>query len=244
MTLLRADESLLVDSRRFNEQWIEQVIRARRRNSTAPSTAGANCTALHNGNATPRAMKRIAPAPARSKIARGATRTKRAVSLNLLLQVNVAREEGDFYPYRYLASEGFLPGYNFPALPVRAWVPRGQDGDFIARPRFLAIREFAPHNFFYHEGGQWESVAFTAPPGALMNVSAANACVAPVARSRRPISISAQTVAHASMAKTACSLPCSTCPTCGCGGAPALPPTRKNAVGAATGSRHSFSSRP
>src|SRR5262249_13542064 len=28
---------------------------------------------------------------------------------NLLLQLNTNREESDFYPYRYLASEGFLP---------------------------------------------------------------------------------------------------------------------------------------
>ena len=87
--------------------------------------------------------------------------------LNLLLQVDVAREEGDFYPYRYLASEGFLPGYNFPALPVRAWVPRGADGEFISRPRSLAIDEFAPGSFIYHEGAKWEVVAFRAPPGGL-----------------------------------------------------------------------------
>jgi len=31
--------------------------------------------------------------------------------------------ESDFYPYRYLATEGFLPGYNFPRLPLRALVP-------------------------------------------------------------------------------------------------------------------------
>jgi hypothetical protein len=68
---------------------------------------------------------------------------------NLLLQVNTAREESDFYPYRYLASEGFLPGYNFPALPIRAWVPR-DEGEFVARPRFLALREFAPGNILYH----------------------------------------------------------------------------------------------
>jgi hypothetical protein len=73
---------------------------------------------------------------------------------NLLLQINAGREEGDFYPYRYLASEGFLPGYNFPALPVRAWVPR-DEGEFIARPRFLALREFAPNNIIYHEGAKW-----------------------------------------------------------------------------------------
>jgi len=86
---------------------------------------------------------------------------------NLLLQQNVAREEGDFYPYRYLASEGFLPGYNFPALPVRAWVPRRRQGEFIARPRFLAIRELGPQNVIYHEGSKWEVVRFQAPPGGL-----------------------------------------------------------------------------
>ncbi|MCX7671934.1 MAG: DEAD/DEAH box helicase, partial [Anaerolineae bacterium] len=85
---------------------------------------------------------------------------------NLLLQVGVAREESDFYPYRYLASEGFLPGYNFPALPVRAWVPRGQ-GEFIPRPRFLAIREFAPGSIIYHEGAKWAVVGFQAPAGGL-----------------------------------------------------------------------------
>jgi ATP-dependent helicase YprA (DUF1998 family)/very-short-patch-repair endonuclease len=85
---------------------------------------------------------------------------------NLLLQIGVAREESDFYPYRYLASEGFLPGYNFPALPVRAWVPRGE-GEFLARPRALAIREYAPANFVYHEGAKWEVIAFQRPPGGL-----------------------------------------------------------------------------
>ncbi len=85
---------------------------------------------------------------------------------SLLLQHDVAREEGDFYPYRYLASEGFLPGYNFPALPVRAWVPRG-GGEYIARPRFLAIREFAPENVVYHEGAKWRVTRLQAPVGGL-----------------------------------------------------------------------------
>jgi Lhr-like helicase len=86
--------------------------------------------------------------------------------LNLLRQIGVGREESDFYPYRYLASEGFLPGYNFPALPVRAWVPR-DEGEFISRPRFLAIREFGPGNIVYHEGAKWEVASFQAPPGGL-----------------------------------------------------------------------------
>lgn len=86
---------------------------------------------------------------------------------NVLLQQDVAREEADFYPYRYLATEGFLPGYNFPALPVRAWVPRRNEGEFISRPRFLAIREFGPQNIIYHEGSKWEVHRFQAPPGGL-----------------------------------------------------------------------------
>lgn len=86
--------------------------------------------------------------------------------LNLLRQVDVAREESDFYPYRYLATEGFLPGYNFPALPVRAWVPRGE-GEFIVRPRFRAIREFAPYNTVYHEGARWQVVQFQVAADAL-----------------------------------------------------------------------------
>lgn len=80
--------------------------------------------------------------------------------INLLLQRDTAREEGDFYPYRYLATEGFLPGHNFPALPVRAWIPHSDKGEFVSRPRFLAIREFAPRNTVYHEGAKWQVVRF------------------------------------------------------------------------------------
>ena len=87
---------------------------------------------------------------------------------NLLLQDNVASEESDFYPYRYLATEGFLPGYNFPALPVRAWIKRG-DGEFIPRPRVLGLREFAPHNYIYHEGAKWEVVSFRTAADGLHN---------------------------------------------------------------------------
>ena len=87
---------------------------------------------------------------------------------NLLLQNEVTREENDFYPYRYLAAEGFLPGYNFPALPLRAWVPRRiVDGEYISRPRFVALREFVPHNRVYHEGAKWQVSRFQSPPGKL-----------------------------------------------------------------------------
>lgn len=68
--------------------------------------------------------------------------------------------QSDFYSYRYFASEGFLPGYNFPRLPVSAYVAgrsqaSGRD-EFLSRPRFLAISEFGPRSMIYHEGARYE----------------------------------------------------------------------------------------
>ncbi len=94
------------------------------------------------------------------------TRAEAERQKNLLCNMGMTREESDFYPYRYFASEGFLPGYNFPRLPIRAFIPRG-DGEFIARPRFLALTEFGPRNIIYHEGNKYEAGALMAPPGGL-----------------------------------------------------------------------------
>jgi hypothetical protein len=68
---------------------------------------------------------------------------------------NRSQNEFEFYPYRYFAAEGFLPGYNFPRLPVRAYIPAGDQGEFISRPRAVALREFAPGNLLYHEGSKF-----------------------------------------------------------------------------------------
>lgn len=67
--------------------------------------------------------------------------------------------EGDFYSYRYFAGEGFLPGYNFPRLPLSAFIParrgrRGKD-EYLSRPRFLAIAEYGPRAVIYHEGSRY-----------------------------------------------------------------------------------------
>lgn len=72
---------------------------------------------------------------------------------NLLENQVSAKEESDFCPYHYLATEGFLPGYGFSTLPVTAWVPRGE-AEFIQRPRRLALWEMVPGNLIYHEGGK------------------------------------------------------------------------------------------
>ena len=69
--------------------------------------------------------------------------------------------ESDYATYRHLATEGFLPGYAFPRLPVRAFVrgkARGRgskpESESIQRARFLAVSEFAPGAIVYHEGAQ------------------------------------------------------------------------------------------
>jgi hypothetical protein len=88
--------------------------------------------------------------------------------LELLTEVaNVI--QSDFYSYRYFASEGFLPGYNFPRLPVSAFIPgrrqkQGQD-DFLSRPRFLAISEFGPRALVYHEGSRYSINRVMLPVG-------------------------------------------------------------------------------
>jgi superfamily II DNA/RNA helicase len=73
----------------------------------------------------------------------------------------------EFYPYRYLASEGFLPGFNFPRIPVRAFIRFGDDSDFLSRPRIVAIREFAPRNIVYYEGNKFQIVKSKIPVGGL-----------------------------------------------------------------------------
>ncbi|WP_306534472.1 DEAD/DEAH box helicase [Geobacter sp.] len=70
-----------------------------------------------------------------------------------------ATMNSDFYTYRYLASQGFIPGYNFPRLPLMAFIParreKGPRDSFLTRPRFLALSEFGPQSRIYHEGSQY-----------------------------------------------------------------------------------------
>lgn len=65
--------------------------------------------------------------------------------------------ESEFYVFRYLASEGFLPGYNFTRLPVRVFLGyKHQDqGEYISRARNLALREYGPMNLIYHNGNKF-----------------------------------------------------------------------------------------
>ncbi len=77
---------------------------------------------------------------------------------NLLLG-NQQTMNSDFYTYRYLAAEGFLPGYNFPRLPLLAFIPgrrKGiERGSVLSRPRFLGLTEFGPQSIIYYEGSTY-----------------------------------------------------------------------------------------
>jgi len=93
---------------------------------------------------------------------RQAERRRADARNQLTLLRNDDSESGstDFYSYRYLASEGFLPGYSFPRLPLAAYIParRGarHAGAYLQRPRFVAISEFGPNALIYHEGARYE----------------------------------------------------------------------------------------
>ncbi len=106
-------------------------------------------------------LKTIGASESSKQRARGRISEARAALDLLKGQVDDVLQ-GDFYTYRYFASEGFLPGYSFPRLPLSAFIPAerrtrsGGEGDFIQRPRFMAISEFGPGAFIYHEGARYE----------------------------------------------------------------------------------------
>lgn len=86
----------------------------------------------------------------------------------------------DFYTYRYLASQGFLPGYNFPRLPLMAWIPargsqgassKSDEGSMVSRPRFLALSEFGPRSLIYHQGRMYRVVRAKLNVGSADHVS-------------------------------------------------------------------------
>jgi superfamily II DNA/RNA helicase len=90
------------------------------------------------------------------------SRHAQAIDQLNLLQAGTSSLSSDFYTYRYLATERFLPGYNFPRLPLMAYVPATNDGrgrqTFLRRPRFLALSEFGPRSLVYHEGRAYRVV--------------------------------------------------------------------------------------
>lgn len=143
----------------YRDEWVEEVL------SQVPQSFNAACNrwrSLYRSAVQQRIVQnrtigdhtRNAPDRDRAKRLRAQAESQ----IQLLTHAKSAFE-GDFYSYRYFASEGFLPGYNFPRLPLSVFIPgrrgrRGRD-EFISRPRFLAISEFGPRAVIYHEGARY-----------------------------------------------------------------------------------------
>ncbi|HEV2492306.1 MAG TPA: DEAD/DEAH box helicase [Terriglobia bacterium] len=147
-------------------QWLENTLRG----AATAFDSGFNRWRELYGSAVQQRdeARRIVDNPAtRGKDRREAEQREREAKnqIDLLLNRSEESDESDFYPYRYLASEGFVPGYSFPRLPVRALVPSGDKTHIIQRPRFLALGEFGPRNVIYHEGRKYRMARCVLPPG-------------------------------------------------------------------------------
>jgi len=123
-----------------------------------------------------------------------AERLRREAEAQLKLLTDEADNvlQSDFYSYRYFASEGFLPGYNFPRLPLSAFIPgrKGKKGrsEFLTRPRFLAISEFGPQAVVYHEGSRYQVNKVILPPSEGDDLSLSKAKLCPGCGYLHPIS--------------------------------------------------------
>ncbi|GGJ23520.1 DEAD/DEAH box helicase [Deinococcus roseus] len=99
-----------------------------------------------------------------------ALRAQAESQIELLQENNQGNGQGDFSSYRFFASEGFLPGYSFPRLPLSAFISARRKHktkeDALSRPRFLAITEFGPHSVLYFEGNKYVINKVLLSPGA------------------------------------------------------------------------------
>jgi len=162
----RAEE--IRDAWWFSEKWLEDTIRNA---SEAFDRAFDRWRELYRAAVNTREQaRRLIDAPRATRREREeAEKMEREArrEIDLLLNRTQRIEESDFYPYRYLASEGFLPGYNFPRLPVRALVTVRDSSQSINRPRFLGLAEFGPGNVIYHEGRKYRVDSIVMPPSGI-----------------------------------------------------------------------------
>jgi ATP-dependent helicase YprA (DUF1998 family)/very-short-patch-repair endonuclease len=143
----------------YSDGWLDEVLHqaARRFDLSCDRWRGLYKAALAQARAQDEIIR---DATRSSDDKRHAERLRREAEQQLrLLTETEDYAQSDFYSYRYFASEGFLPGYNFPRLPLSAFIPARrtkQREEYLSRPRFLAISEFGPRAVVYHEGSRYE----------------------------------------------------------------------------------------
>ena len=154
----------------YDDTWVDRVV------AQAPAAFDAACRRwreLYRGARDEQILQnKIVNDPSASRPARTSATARRReaeMQLRLLRNEDSNNAQTDFYPYRYFASEGFLPGYSFPRLPLAAFIPgsrrRIDAGDYLQRARFLAVSEFGPGSLIYHEGARFQVDRVQLPPG-------------------------------------------------------------------------------
>lgn len=157
--LLERDVATISSAPWHHEEWVRDALR------NAPENFDRACDRWRELYRSAKAQFKVASDAivdaSTGSVERAQARLLRAEAesqLALLTDTGSAMQS-DFYSYRYFASEGFLPGYSFPRLPLAAFIPgrrlgTGRD-EFVQRPRFLAISEFGPRALVYHEGSKY-----------------------------------------------------------------------------------------
>jgi len=158
-TLLNTIENDLADSDWYSDRWLDEIFDQviLRFDNSCDRWRDLYRAALRQSNLQ---TKIIQDATRSQRDKNQAKRLRREAESQLALLSDASNAiQSDFYSYRYFASEGFLPGYSFPRLPLSAYIPgrtrRKSDGEYINRPRFLAISEFGPRAIVYHEGSRF-----------------------------------------------------------------------------------------
>lgn len=167
--VLRALDAELVEADWFGQEWLDQVLRGvHLRFDRALERWRDLYRAAQTSLDTQNAILKTASSTAQAKQDAKRRIAEAASQLDILLAKSGATFQSDFYSYRYLASEGFLPGYNFPRLPLSAYIPGrrqvSRNDEFLSRPRFLAVTEFGPRSIIYHEGARFEVHQVILPP--------------------------------------------------------------------------------
>jgi ATP-dependent helicase YprA (DUF1998 family) len=160
-SILKTLEEDLRASEWYREDWLDSVLSQVARNFNEACNRWRSL--YRAAHAQARVQSRIIRDASRShEDKKKAERLRREAEAQLKLLTDEAQSvlQSDFYSYRYFASEGFLPGYNFPRLPLSAYIPgrKGKKGrnEYLSRPRFLAISEFGPQAIVYHEGARYQ----------------------------------------------------------------------------------------
>jgi superfamily II DNA/RNA helicase/very-short-patch-repair endonuclease len=157
----------LADSHWFTDRWLDDTLtHVGNRLDEACDRWRALFKAAADQARQQTAIAQDPSASGKRKIRARGLRREAEAQMDLLTSDSTDRFQSDFYPYRYLASEGFLPGYSFPRLPLSAFVPGRRDRhEYLSRPRFLAISEFGPGALVYHEGSRYQIERVIIPAG-------------------------------------------------------------------------------